>query len=164
MKRKQSGFTIIELIVVIALLGILSAVALPRFISVTDDAHTSAVSGAGAGLATGVALIQAQAMAEGIVSGLVSNFGDGTLYVNASLAPMSTTSSATLSCQDVWNKLLQSNAPTVSTAAGSGIDYSTAGSTATACTYTYKKAGPSQDRTITYNSNTRDVTVEADGE
>ncbi len=168
MNRKAAGFTIIELIVVIALLGILSAVALPRFISVTDDAHTASVSGAGAGFATGVALFRAQSIAEGTASGaVVAGFGDGTLYANASGAPMSVTNSNTLNCLDVWNKLLQTNAPVVGedpTFAG-GEDYATVeAGAANVCTYTYKVDGPVDPRTITYDSDSRAVTVEADGE
>lgn len=165
MNKKTSGFTIIELIVVIALLGILSAVALPRFINVTNDAHTAAVSGAGAGFATGVALIRAQAIAEGTASGaLVSGFGDGTMYVNASEAPMSATNSNTLNCVEIWQGLLQSNAPTVSTATGS--DYTSSVTVADVeCTYTYSTPNDDgNDRTIIYNSNSRDVDVNADGD
>ena len=41
--KRQDGFTIIELVVVILLLGILAATALPRFLDVTDEAHAAAV-------------------------------------------------------------------------------------------------------------------------
>ena len=40
---KRAGFTMIELIFVIVILGILSAVALPKFIGVSDQAHTQKV-------------------------------------------------------------------------------------------------------------------------
>lgn len=159
MNRKQSGFTIIELIVVIALLGILSAVALPRFMSVTDDAHTAAVSGAGAAFATGVALIRAQAIAEGVTSGVVEGFGDGTLHVSALGAPMGMGSAEALNCEEVWTKLLQTNAPSVT---GSSPDYRIT-TAVPECIYTYKTPGTIA-RSITYNTQTRAVTVEADGE
>ena len=57
---KQAGFTIIELVVVILLLGILTATALPRFVDVTDEAHAAAVDGVLGGFSTGVVLFRAQ--------------------------------------------------------------------------------------------------------
>lgn len=46
MKHRQKGFTLIELVIVIALLGLLSAVALPRFADLGGDARQAKIEGA----------------------------------------------------------------------------------------------------------------------
>jgi prepilin-type N-terminal cleavage/methylation domain-containing protein len=68
MSVKQKGFTIIELVVVILLLGILAATALPRFINVTTQAHDSAFQATAGGLVTGAALYRAEWTARGQAS------------------------------------------------------------------------------------------------
>ena len=54
--RRQSGFTLIELVVVIVILGILSAVAIPRFVDLQDEAAKASVEGLAGNLGSAVAI------------------------------------------------------------------------------------------------------------
>lgn len=63
--KRQGGFTLIELVVVIVILGLLAATALPRFINVSDEAREASINGVAGGLRSAASLARAQYIVNG---------------------------------------------------------------------------------------------------
>lgn len=139
MRQGQQGFSLIELVIVVIILGLLAVTALPRFLDVTDEAKAANVEGMAGGYATGVALARAQWESQGrpTQAGVNTVWYDGTqLFLTSenrsSATPVSpgypvdnanrdgASNSETMSgarCVAVWNGILQ-NPPAITASEG----------------------------------------------
>ncbi|OYV74668.1 MAG: hypothetical protein B7Z66_15725 [Chromatiales bacterium 21-64-14] len=150
--RNEEGFTLIELVIVIVILGILAATALPRFINVTTDAYQAAVAGTAGGLSSGVSLAHALWLARGQASPIAMEGAN----VAMTTSGWPSVASPTDCVNNVWNGVMQ-NPPNASTVAGA--DYS-ATLNGTVCTFSYQKyqVGGVPKMYITYDYNTGNTT------
>lgn len=122
--KKQSGFTLIELVIVVVILGFLAVTAIPKFLDLTDQAKQANIEGMAGGFATGISLVRAQWEAEGRPSNASSQNQvtyDGTLlfltkegtgirpgYVTGLSDNGDTLAGlAADDCIDIWNNILQ---------------------------------------------------------
>ncbi|MFQ5469363.1 MAG: type II secretion system protein [Gammaproteobacteria bacterium] len=83
MRNRQSGFTIIELVMVIVILGILAAFALPRFADLGGSAKKAAVEGIAGSMRSAAGLAHSMQLATGTaVNGTVSMEGQTITLAN----------------------------------------------------------------------------------
>ncbi len=112
---KQQGFSLIELVIVIVILGLLAATAIPRFLNVTDDAEDASLDGVSGGLATAIGFVRAQWEVDGRNNNTVILDGTSVSLDTRFGFPTGTGANGTdvtamndNRCQQVFNSVLQS--------------------------------------------------------
>jgi prepilin-type N-terminal cleavage/methylation domain-containing protein len=106
MKQVQRGFTLIELVMVIVILGVLAAVAIPKFVDLKGDAVLAATQGVAGGLSSASAVNYAARSVKGTATGVaitdcanVSNALQSTLPTGYNITtPVAVAAGATVTC------------------------------------------------------------------
>lgn len=101
---KQRGFTLIELIIVIVILGILSVVAFPKFLDLSDDANLKTTKAVSAVFKSSVSLVRSTYLLR----------DTNPVVVRGSTVPIDSVSewptgsgSGSQFCVNLWNSLLE---------------------------------------------------------
>ncbi|GEM_PF-3558077 len=175
------GFSLIELIVVIVILGTLAVTALPRFVNLSDDATNAMIKSTAGALESGIKLAQASWYVKGqpsradSVPGLSDSYSDDDVVFNengfildisdnrGTVGSSTVTQLSTERCGRIWNAILDHSPLLHNSGRGSranfytddnGLFYFARNDNITNCYFALKS---DNSKVITYNSVTGKV-------
>jgi prepilin-type N-terminal cleavage/methylation domain-containing protein len=167
---RARGFTLIELVCTIVILGTLAFVATPRLLDITDDAAHAGVASLAGAFSDAVLMVRVAYAVSGRSGNVdnLPNFGDGKVDTNASGYPTDTSNANTIPnnttgadrCRRVFQGILE-GAPAIcggTVSCAPGHFYRATTTAAQTCRFSYVK-DPAPPRFIVYRASTGDVTV-----
>lgn len=132
--KRQGGFTLIELVVVIVILGILAVTAAPRFLNLQDDARNASLEGLRGALQGAAGIVYGRAAIDGVEGELLSSIsGANNLNVETVFGYPAAISGGITNAVDMSDWAVSGGANT----AGAAIQFTFAGSSDWDCSVTY---------------------------
>ena len=155
---RNHGFTLIELISTITLLGILSVSVLPKVINLSNDAHDAIAESSSSALSSSIQMAHLKWLAQGSDDSSIDINGTAMAFNgNGWPGKTGTNLPTTAECQTVWDALIATDNELGSTTSFDWCMQGTQVSGVGSCVYTYTKE-TSVYRRSTYNLATGKVT------
>ena len=141
--KQPNAFTLMELIIVIVILGILSAFVIPKYVSLDVEARTSTVKGLDGSIRAAAEMVHGIALAKGYKTAGIADLGTG-LVVN-----ITNKSYPTATTDGINSALSSSSGFTINTDTANTIRYDANGGTTPNCSVTYSINSTANEPTIT---------------